>query len=410
MLTELLKKFDALPSEAQNILLDPQKNKLVLELKNEYKIPLSLLLLQLLTSEISPEEFRETFKEEILDPSKKENLLYTLEANFLRPFEEWHGKKRLLHDEIHFGQKELQAISVFGQRQEKSSPRKYYDFGRLAEVVMDQFFLSSQKEEWKNLREDPILLKRLKNILVSYLKDIRNELETKHTLKRFKKTGGMGFQEEDAEKIFSHVQAERDNLSSYVQEVILEDQNVVKEPSISKEIQQISKDIKAESKRDILPPPLPMIVKPLIIKPQKEIITKKTVIQKENKKNIFQHKEKILKKEIEFTPRLVGPFEELRNLTLLDFRRLDSNSKKATEKIQKRINLLLEDSFEKRMTGIRAWQGSPLFQNYLFLGQESIKKGKNIEELIREHLEAGQETLTKDEFDAIMDLNDTFRV
>jgi hypothetical protein len=113
--------------------------------------------------------------------------------------------------------------------------------------------------------------------------------------------------------------------------------------------------------------------------------------------------------DVKAAPKLVGPLEELRNLNLVDFRRLAANPRLATAKIGEQINLLEQDSFAKRLAGIKAWRTSELYRLYLTIGQQSIKVGRLIKEVISERQKNNQPTLTEAEFEAIMDLNKSLR-
>ena len=56
--------------------------------------------------------------------------------------------------------------------------------------------------------------------------------------------------------------------------------------------------------------------------------------------------------------KLTGPVEELRAITLVDFRRLSRDPSEAAMKIKDKIDLLTGESFEKRSAGIAAWTAS----------------------------------------------------
>jgi len=48
-------------------------------------------------------------------------------------------------------------------------------------------------------------------------------------------------------------------------------------------------------------------------------------------------------------------------------------------------------------------------KTYLAMGQESIGSGKNIDDIIKERQEQGLNYLSKEEFEAVMDLNNNLR-
>ena len=108
-------------------------------------------------------------------------------------------------------------------------------------------------------------------------------------------------------------------------------------------------------------------------------------------------------------PPVVGPIDELRLFTLVDFRRLDADPKRATSRLQDKIKLLEEESYAKMVEGVRAWRMSPLNQLYLAIGHDSLKAGKNVADAIREWRETGKASLSEDEFGALLDLNKKLR-
>jgi hypothetical protein len=79
------------------------------------------------------------------------------------------------------------------------------------------------------------------------------------------------------------------------------------------------------------------------------------------------------------------------------------------EIIFEKINLLAEESIFKKAEAISAWRSSPLFNLYLEIGQEAIKKKKNLNEIIEERKRQNLPTLEIDEFEAIVNLNRKIR-
>jgi hypothetical protein len=81
----------------------------------------------------------------------------------------------------------------------------------------------------------------------------------------------------------------------------------------------------------------------------------------------------------------------------------------AAKRLEEKVGLLAEESFEKRIAGVQAWQGSPLQKKYLALLAEAFKAGKQVQALIEEKQQAGEDVLTSEELDAIMALNNKLR-
>ncbi len=107
-------------------------------------------------------------------------------------------------------------------------------------------------------------------------------------------------------------------------------------------------------------------------------------------------------------PRLTGPVEELRSMTLADFIRLSKEPTEATLKIKDKIDLLEDQGFEVKQQGIKAWHESEVNRLYLELLRASLE-GKPVLDVIAAREAAKQPNLSKPQFDAIMTLNRTLR-
>jgi hypothetical protein len=112
--------------------------------------------------------------------------------------------------------------------------------------------------------------------------------------------------------------------------------------------------------------------------------------------------------DVSFTPKLTGPTDALRSMTIVDFRRLSKDPKEATLKIKDKIDLLAEESFERKTEGIKAWQASESNKTYLSMLRTSLE-GEPLVQVITKLQNTAQPVLTKEEFDAIMELNRDLR-
>jgi hypothetical protein len=109
--------------------------------------------------------------------------------------------------------------------------------------------------------------------------------------------------------------------------------------------------------------------------------------------------------DVKYVPKLVGPIEELREMTIVDFRRLDQNPELAAAKIKEKIRLLEKESITKKISGIKAWQESEVSNLYLEISRESLGEGKPVGQVISSRLSSGKPTLTEIEYRAVMSLN-----
>lgn len=105
------------------------------------------------------------------------------------------------------------------------------------------------------------------------------------------------------------------------------------------------------------------------------------------------------------TPRLLGPLEEIESITLTDFRKWSAEPYEAAERLEEKIKILEEESYEKRSLAIKAWRHSPLYWLYVRTGAASMEEKKTMGSIIEDWQAKGLEVLTQKEFEAIADLN-----
>ena len=93
-------------------------------------------------------------------------------------------------------------------------------------------------------------------------------------------------------------------------------------------------------------------------------------------------------------------------MTLDEFRRLDPDPTLATGKVLQMIHVLEQESLIKKAEGIAAWKASPVNQLYVNVGNESLKQGKAVTEILQS---SADHQLSVAEFTAIADLNRQLR-
>lgn len=108
--------------------------------------------------------------------------------------------------------------------------------------------------------------------------------------------------------------------------------------------------------------------------------------------------------DVKFTPRLLSPVEELREMNLIDFRRLGRDASEIMFKVKAKIDLLGEESFARKMEGVVAWKQSEPAKLYTTLSTIALTSGQPVSVIIAEREKKGEKTLTVDEFRGIMEL------
>lgn len=104
-------------------------------------------------------------------------------------------------------------------------------------------------------------------------------------------------------------------------------------------------------------------------------------------------------------PRLVGLLDELGHLSIAGFRRLGRTPEEAAAQVQRKIDLLGQESFAKRLDAAQAWMSSPVQQAYVALVAEAFRGGKPVAQLAEERRASGGDALSPAEIAAIVNLN-----
>ena len=113
--------------------------------------------------------------------------------------------------------------------------------------------------------------------------------------------------------------------------------------------------------------------------------------------------------DIRFERKLAGPVEELRMLTLGDFRRFSSDPEQAILRVRDKVEVSAQEGYEHRIAAIKAWRESPLSKMYVSASREALTAGKGIVDILAEKRAKNEETLTDAELHAIVELNGILR-
>lgn len=113
--------------------------------------------------------------------------------------------------------------------------------------------------------------------------------------------------------------------------------------------------------------------------------------------------QKPLMQDVKPVPRLTGPVEELRAITIVDFRRLSKDPGEAVVKIKDKIDTLAEQSYTRRNEGIAAWTASEVVRTYLELMGEGLN-GLPLKDAVAARQAAKKPYLTPEEFQAVAGL------
>ncbi len=132
-------------------------------------------------------------------------------------------------------------------------------------------------------------------------------------------------------------------------------------------------------------------------------------IRKEVVRPTSATKSKPTMKDVISKKRLMGPIDELSSMRLIDFRRLGNSTEERLQKVKEHIEEMEDISFTKKVEAIKAWRSNPIYQMYLQLGSQSLMGSQTVEDVIKAKEEAGEETLSKEEFEQLTDFNKKLR-
>lgn len=249
---------------------------------------------------------------------------------------------------------------------------------------------------------------KVKNIILARLKHVREQAETRDALTRSMAEGGAGLSASEAEVLMSLLSEKMEQIETgkYAPPENSELDNLIKQSDDAYQFDQASAgphdnfaDTLAQIKPEFTKTPY---FKEPEIKPEPEIAPPrpKRPVTSDIKPRIS---------DVRSMERVRGPIEELKYMNLAELHRIGTSALENIGHIKDKIDALEEESFNKKVEGIKAWRQSPLYNLYLDIGRQSMEQGKSISQVIMEREQLGEETLSMQEFEKISDLNQELR-
>lgn len=225
----------------------------------------------------------------------------------------------------------------------------------------------------------PDLSGRLQSLILSRIKDIRNDEQILECALKTKESGGLGFSSDQAQELVIVIKNNFNDKSSRLKSK--EDKIVVEKKVDLENFQpKISQNIKTQpvfngkkTLHDITPPALN----------QNSVLT-----NDESNQNIKKS---------------VGPIEELSTFDLRDWRRLSNNPAKAGEKLLEKFIILKKDSIILYFDGVEAWRKSPLYNMYKQIIADCVSSRQKIKDYLFN--QDKNNTLSSEEFDELVKVN-----
>ncbi|MBI4426326.1 MAG: hypothetical protein HY567_02010 [Candidatus Kerfeldbacteria bacterium] len=259
---------------------------------------------------------------------------------------------------------------------------------------------------------DDNLRRRFVTIMTARIKDIRTSNETIELLVRAEKIGGLGFESTLADKLVAAASLEAARFHNHDEVRRLVTQQAVKQssplpspPRVPAAPPPSSAPLTAPVPlRATMPTPPPSRPSPAL-EPTAAVLTPPLPTAATRP----AQPERATVADIRGRSRLVGPVEELRGLTVVDFRRLGADPVACVRRVYEKIQQLARESFTKRADGIKAWRESEPHRLYVAMGQQGLLSSKSVREVLYARQQAGQAALTEQEFTLIADLNRKLR-
>lgn len=415
------------------------------ELEARFKVNLATLIMRVMVKEIAFQDLKEYFVSEFgLSEPMAEQLQLELAGKVFLKVADYLGI-------------DLEAlVKQHEQAEVQVAPTAPVNTG----VQSSQFFFSTEDEEeirqltQKSTTEVPVvapagvdleerlnkviekadinfgseeLTNRFRLILRTYLRGIRTKLDTRLTLTKNFEAGGLGFDSDSAENVLNLadqsealVQAEpirkppalpvpEDQLLQASQQStapVLGARDV--EYSLEKTIadrqaaglapgQQVSAPTAQPEPASAFSVP---VTAPTTNSEEPETLVIRRPIDSNSKPKV---------QDIKFVPKTMGPVEELLYMDLTAFRRYEKEPIAIANKIREKIKILENENYGKKLEAVKAWRQSPVQKLYITIGEAAMSKNQPVEIIIQERLDAGEETLTNEEFEVIMNLNRDLR-
>ncbi len=246
---------------------------------------------------------------------------------------------------------------------------------------------------------DEHLMTRLRNLISSRMRDVRNRQQIQTMLQREEKVGGMGFDPAEAERIAQVIENTYNEKRAAVDEEAKGKILKIQEEQKSKveERKKRESEEHAEWYRE----------KVMGSKGEDAL---RNIVTRGNERPIVAGAPTLM------APsgvdgitgpgtRLTGLADELRGMDIEAFRRLSRDPQQAAEKVIEKLDTLKRESFDRWTDGVEAWRRSPLQQQYLKLITESFSSGKPVAQLVEEKRKIDPRLPSAEELGAIIALN-----
>ncbi|MBP6944602.1 hypothetical protein KBD61_02075 [Patescibacteria group bacterium] len=255
---------------------------------------------------------------------------------------------------------------------------------------------------------DEYLAKRLQNIISTRIRDVRNQQQVQDVLARDQKVGGMGFSEDDAEKMADIIE---EQYKLHREAVVTEERqniNRVQEQQGQKISERKARESQAHAEwfeKKIRSGQRDDEARQVFFQQMKEAAAGRVQSSPNAPSGTGAPPTTPMVDSVSAPTRLMGLTEELQDTSVDMFRRLARSPHDAAVKLIQKLDALKAESFERWTEGVQAWRASPLQQAYLALIGDSFRAGRSVVEIIEQKAKTDPNVLTSEEVGAIMEIN-----
>ncbi|HYE60342.1 MAG TPA: hypothetical protein VEA18_04120 [Candidatus Kapabacteria bacterium] len=201
---------------------------------------------------------------------------------------------------------------------------------------------------------------RLQSLLQSRVKEIRTDDQILHYFVRSEGDGGLGFTEEQAHQII-------EKIHTVIAPKGFGSNRVLRPEKQQRAGEKITQPVRPTQNQRAVP----LVNMPT---PTRSILPG-SVPQKTMVHDVFPGGE---------AKQSVGPIDELRNLTVEEFRRLGASVQERKDRLEAKFRTLEQESYLLYLDAKDAWKGSPLYKEYQTIILSALKDGKTIQDVALE--------------------------
>ncbi len=258
----------------------------------------------------------------------------------------------------------------------------------------------------------PELRKRFLDALFSFFKEVRNDVEVKDIFAKPISKGGLGLDFEMARQIIDEARMIKEKIDSKKGSVIMMEDDWLKkesDPSSATEIApikqkeevvinlaktesittQISDEARKPSTTDsgYLTPSLVDQTKTELV-PAQVPTAQLPIINTGQplRKTIGDLGKKTMEDVKYIPPKILGPLEEIQEMTVPVFKRLAKDTDDALKKVHDKLELLAKEGIKLYIDGVYAWRKGGVMKQYLEMGYRSLLENKPITTIEQENV------------------------